>query len=512
MKKYRVNVLSLAGNGNKIFSSGDIVTDRNLRHQNIDRLSKNIEFSYELISVLPYAYWLHKNNNLRSTHSSFDTKCLYYFSPYHTENSEKRSFNNTFKVKYPNIKIHKPYLDMEFFEPPPLKDYYKNNYNAFNFDKPIICICNRVTSEWLGDPINFFDNDCIDKLFSMLKKKYEIIYFNIKGKVNYYDDQIPIETGEEKIIKKHKVKTIVDLHEENKHFTFNECQLLIMANCEHFITMNGGYSLMAAYMGGTNIIYSKKCQEIEPKNNSFYRWFHKFGNQRILHVNNYSDLFLKVKEIMVKENPVINILIRTSGRPNYFKECIESVYKQTYQNYNIIVGCDDDESVNYVQPNKCRLVRYEKGKDNLPAIKNNPEYGIAAPYNLYMNELHKEVTEGFILYLDDDDCLQNENSLKEIADNLKSENDILFFRIQFPNNRVVPSDSNFGKPPVLCDIDTVGFCFHHKYAVSWEGYKRGDYRVAKKLYETIPNKIYLNKILTKINRKVANGFGRRDDI
>ena len=38
------------------------------------------EFGYELQLVIPYAYYLHKNNLLKQTASTFFTKELYYFS------------------------------------------------------------------------------------------------------------------------------------------------------------------------------------------------------------------------------------------------------------------------------------------------------------------------------------------------------------------------------------------------------------------------------------------------
>ena len=42
--------------------------------------SENIEFGYELISCIPYAYYLHQNNLLKKTISGADTQCLYFFS------------------------------------------------------------------------------------------------------------------------------------------------------------------------------------------------------------------------------------------------------------------------------------------------------------------------------------------------------------------------------------------------------------------------------------------------
>ena len=38
-----------------------------------------------------------------------------------------------------------------------------------------------------------------------------------------------------------------------------------------------------------------------------------------------------------KEEEKINILIRTSNRPVYFRKCIQSILEQKYENYRIII-------------------------------------------------------------------------------------------------------------------------------------------------------------------------------
>jgi hypothetical protein len=114
------------------------------------------------------------------------------------------------------------------------------------------------------------------------------------------------------------------------------------------------------------------------------------------------------------------------------------------------------------------------------------------------------------MYLDDDDALYDNESLMNIVNNITNEDEFLMWRVKFPN-RLVPSDKNFGNEPVIRDISGIGYAFHHKHKIDWEPFKRGDYRVAKKLYGKIPKKIYINKPLTKLQRQVEDGFGRRDD-
>ena len=129
--------------------------------------SHNIEFGYELISVLPHAYSLHLQGKLTGTRSGNDTDCLYYFSPKHTINKELRDWHNTPKVNAPNIDIHKNYLVKEDWTPPPLKEKYQND--RFKFDKELVIICNRHNKEWNAEPINIFNEETLAELFDLLK-------------------------------------------------------------------------------------------------------------------------------------------------------------------------------------------------------------------------------------------------------------------------------------------------------------------------------------------------------
>jgi glycosyltransferase involved in cell wall biosynthesis len=470
------------------------------------------EFGYELLSALPFAYNQYLKGNLTETISGFDTSCLYFFSPKHTETNCIRSWDNMKKLwntNFPNINIHRSNLDWDLFTPPPLKEYYKDK--SINFKKEKIIIFNRYNKEWGGPPINYLDLNTLDKLFSLLSDDYQVIYINLTKGDKYFDGAKPLVLNDESILKKHpKVLTIYDIIDQNPKLTYNETQLRLFANCTKFVSSNGGQLILSAYFGGENIIFSKKCRELEPNVNSFYRWYHKLGGGTFQHVNNYQDLIQLVTEKWVQKKPLINILIRTSGRPNYFKECINSIYSQTYKNWNVIVGVDEKVSKNYTQPEKCLMVEYDYSNYVYPEKPKNDEYGVGFKYNLYLNNLQKMVNDGYIIYLDDDDKLWDVNSLKRLVNVIKNENDLIFWRVKFPN-RLVPSDNNFNKPPVLKDISGIGFAFHNKYKIDWEPFKRGDYRVAKTLYAKIPNKIYLNEILTGLQRTIEDGFGRRDD-
>jgi hypothetical protein len=267
--------------------------------------SHHVEYGYELLSVLPYAYHLHLKGQLDGTISSYDTKPLYFFSPNHTEVNERRAFLNIHKAKHdgiPNTIIHRAELDWNLMTFPPLKDHYKDT--AIKFDKPTVCVCNRYTKEWNGDPINFLNLDILGNIFESLKEKYQIVYVSISGKAEYYDNNEEICLDDKSFIEGNydadEVSHIDRIMAEN-NTSFNETVLRVFAGCEKFITMNGGYSILASYFGGENIIYSKYTQELREDVNSFHRWYYRMGGSTISHVDSYDNLTYLINRRWVDE-------------------------------------------------------------------------------------------------------------------------------------------------------------------------------------------------------------------
>jgi len=474
--------------------------------------SKCCEFGYELLSVLPLAYNQYVNGQLESTISGFDTKCFYFFSPNHTEINNKRSWDSVLQLKkegFPNIEIHKSELDWSKFTPPPLKDHYQDK--KITFDRETIVIFNRYNNEWGKDPINFLDIKTLDTLFNMLSDKYQIVYLNLNHDDRYYDHLPPLEFNDKDVLLKYpNILTFNKLFEMYPGLSLNDLQLRIFAGCSKFISSNGGQLIMSAYFGGENIIFSKKTRELDPNVNSFYRWYHKLGGGIFSHVNTYQSLIELVKQKWVDDKPIVNILVRTSGRPKFFKRCVESIYLQDYKNVNIIVGVDNQESKKYVQPEKCRIVEYDYTNYRFDIKPFGIEYGNEFIPNLYMNDLRREVNGGFILYLDDDDQFVNNKSLSKIVSNITSDDEMVFWIVKFPH-RTVPNVKLLGHEPQLTQVDTAGFIHHHKYTVYWEPYTNGDYRVCKQLYNIIPIKKYINEVLVESIRDVRNGRGLKDD-
>ncbi|WP_165176406.1 glycosyltransferase family A protein [Desulfovibrio sp. ZJ369] len=471
------------------------------------------EFGYELISVIPFAHYLHEKKLLKKTISSIDTKSLYFFSKCHEEIKGSRSYDNVLSMKnknFPNIDIHKNQLDWAYFSPPKYKEYYKNK--LFNFNKEILIISNRICNEWNGQPLNYIDSKLLNKIFNLLKNEYQIIYISTSHFPKSYEDHIPFsDCNFENDINYDGVIKFSDLLKKYKNFTINELQCLLYSGCNKFISSNGGLGILSSYFGGENIIYTKKCHELHPDVNSFYSWYSRFSSSVITVCSDDDELLKKIKIKFIEKKPLFNILIRTNNRPNYFHDCIKSVLDQSYSNINIIVGYDDNKSLEYIQKFPCVKIPLKKWSGEKPVKPSSDEYGIWFPYNIYFNDLLKFVYHGYIIYLDDDDKLFSSDSLEYIYKLVKNNCDSIFWRVKFPT-RIVPSDINFEKKiPIVKDISTIGFSHSSKIKVNWEPWKRGDFRVAKYIWKESKKTIWANAILSTIQRNIENGYGSRDD-
>lgn len=127
---------------------------------------------------------------------------------------------------------------------------------------------------------------------------------------------------------------------------------------------------------------------------------------------------------MENNPPLINILIRTSNRPNQFKKCLDSICSQDYPNIRILIGYDNAEALRYIPKG---LETYFVSADR------NIKYF----YDLYIQQLMQHVDEGYILILDDDDLL-NPNILSK----LQLEGPGLIVQLQRQHN-IVPQNLSF---------------------------------------------------------------------
>lgn len=273
------------------------------------------EFGYEMISLYPYAYYLHKQGKHLRITTNKGMKPFYFFADeviYHEENRNwfyegKRSgVEMLIFDDVPNAAIHKPELDLSKFETPDLKYIFANK----KFHKDSIYIANRYNKEWiinpeLNRPINFFDLDILDQIFRKFKDR-QIYYFSTYGIRDYEDGTPQLQLNDYEFCQNyHNVIHIKDVYKCHDyglegyplHEFYNLAQLQILSNCSLAITMNGGCSILASYFPLRNVIYYKPVKlsngsyapkEHETKDYGYYNQFNK--KNEICVVNSYEEI------------------------------------------------------------------------------------------------------------------------------------------------------------------------------------------------------------------------------
>jgi len=167
---------------------------------------------------------------------------------------------------------------------------------------------------------------------------------------------------------------------------------------------------------------------------------------------------------------VVNILIRTSQRPNCFRRVMQSILSQGLPDVRVLVTVDTPETEEYVRSASgvSKIITVPR------LIKEGPGH---APYNLHMNALIEAVEEGWVFFMDDDDYYLP-GALAEAASLLGDTKKAHIFKTFFQGfGRNIPTGS-FGKGLVLGDICTPSIVLHHTLAkeAAWGDRSGGDFR------------------------------------
>lgn len=194
---------------------------------------------------------------------------------------------------------------------------------------------------------------------------------------------------------------------------------------------------------------------------------------------------------------IINILTRTHEREEQFNICKQSILSQTaVESINWIVGSDSDCPY---YPEAIKLYKDIR----VPVMI--PQNMYFAPWNTYLDTLQSYVQDGWLTYIDDDDCYVDEKSVKRIINAIDNDDQLLIWKVQITPNWTVPSHS-FGKYVCAGDFSGIGFAFHSKYLpVLWGNLSYGDYRVAYQLIQKGLQIKWLDMILTRTQAGPRNG-------
>jgi hypothetical protein len=310
-------------------------------------VSINSEFAHELILAIPYAYWLHQNNQLQKVITSKDMKPFYFFCDNVEEKFEFRTLNNELAGlnDLPNNWPHhnsmavngKYYGDLSLKEQNNTNgvlDYsqwtppkYKVHYSEFDFHKkPFVVINNNYNIEYnqpIDDSLRFFDIECLYNIFNYLTEKGYYVIYKRPDNTEFTLDENEVKTVHQNISLKASVEEIgvitdyelceyyngkvINLNKLKTKYpqlSYNELQLRVFANSSGFITPNGGGGVLCGYFDSPVVMHVPHGKELRPQyltnKNSYYN---KLSNNKLHAVidpnnqSNYKKLINKIKEV-----------------------------------------------------------------------------------------------------------------------------------------------------------------------------------------------------------------------
>jgi len=212
---------------------------------------------------------------------------------------------------------------------------------------------------------------------------------------------------------------------------------------------------------------------------------------------------------LLRRRPLINVLTRTSDRPDFFNRCRQSVLDQLYPRVNHLICADTDSSAAYLESIPHLRVK-RTPRDHARKRMLDGYLCYHAPYNLYINELMTRVQPGWVMLLDDDDEFMHPECLNILESNLGSEDELVLWRVQFPQGVLIPEDEYFGKPPVCTHISSIGFAVHTKYRehLVYDEDSCSDFRAIRRLHRVVPSVRWIPDVLTGLQREdTRGGFG-----
>ncbi len=248
------------------------------------------ELTWMLLSYVPRAYEMHLSGRLSGSSAFRGSKPFFFFSNNHVEHDEEVRYDDSHDIynhdwKHPGVF-------------PRYKDHYQSR-SPLTFGKPLLIINNKYTVEWKRPPSNFIDVETLKIIIEKFYEKYQLIYLRPIGKEDgYWNDSqdIPPFNDYEILTDYPNVITMFNLMQEYTGISYNEMQMFLFSNCDKFISVAGGASVLCSFFGGTNIIYRNGATKADDRK-IWHTDSHlkTLNNSKIIGVNNFDSLIKEVE-------------------------------------------------------------------------------------------------------------------------------------------------------------------------------------------------------------------------
>jgi glycosyltransferase involved in cell wall biosynthesis len=172
---------------------------------------------------------------------------------------------------------------------------------------------------------------------------------------------------------------------------------------------------------------------------------------------------------------LVNILIRSGGRPELLDRCLKSVEMQTYKNIRVIISTDHGVTD--------RIREYDH-------IEVTPDKSHHFFWNKYLNHLKAHVTDGWFFILDDDDMIEQATSIERMTHYLTDPNEAVICQFKRWGKKKPSDEAILNKEITRGKIGMPCIFLHHskKNVAYFDGQQAADYRFIKTVSVKMPTK------------------------
>ena len=257
-----------------------------MRLVNRRQLYVNQEFGYEVNHYLPYYKYLFEQGLLRDNvvHTFAGMEPYYYFLPAAQLNVDrKKRCTTALDPLLVNGAFFRPNgrLDKRYWSAPDYVARYANDAIVPVTGKPFLIVCNKYNEEWDGVSVNYIDAPTLDAILGHVIDRYTVVYIRPGGAavargfsldhnemLDAYDDdyellRTPRYAG--------RVVLFQDLLAANGTLGYNEVKCMLFANCQRYITMQGGGANLLPYFARNLAVLHIRGAEL--KEGMYERWF-----------------------------------------------------------------------------------------------------------------------------------------------------------------------------------------------------------------------------------------------
>lgn len=179
-----------------------------------------------------------------------------------------------------------------------------------------------------------------------------------------------------------------------------------------------------------------------------------------------------------------------------------------------MVSYDNEQTFAYLsQYNGISLYKMDKNAVMAETDISDPKTGGRFIYNKYLNHLVNNISDGFVIVLDDDDYFTDANTLQHIASKIYLDTDMILWQFQYPSRLIVPSIHEVGMRPKQCRISNQCIAVHHTIAKKsrWDGWKVGDFRYISRCWDLCKDRKWVGRPLVQLGSE-GGGLGKQGDI